>query len=414
MTITMTNTRIPTIQEIGQLLTSTEVFTFTATNRAESYQWIEDTLRHSRYLKLKKRERGLVREYLQKMTGYSRTQIAELIYRFKTTTRVRMKDYARRRFEHTYQTTDIALLAEVDLAHGQLSGPATKKILQRAYGLFNKKEFVRLAKISVSHLYNLRHTFGYREKTKLFQKTRPTTVPIGQRQKPRPEGRPGFIRVDSVHQGDSPTGVKGVYHINLVDEVLQWELVICVEKISERFLVPALELALQQFPFVVLNFHADNGSEYINYQVAALLNRLVVKLTKSRPRKSNDNALVEAKNGSVIRKHLGYRHIPQRHAGKINEWYQQYFNVYLNFHRPCGYGKEVVINAQTGKRKRVYPHENYQTPYDKLKSLNNPQLYLHPRITFAALDRIAYAVSDTDFAIQMNAAKKRLFSTFHS
>lgn len=414
MTITMTNTRPLTLQEIKPLLTSTTALTFTAASRAESYQWIEDTLRHVHYLKLKKKERGLVRKYLQKMTGYSRTQMTELLSRFKTTTHVRMKDAHRHRFPRRYQPADVPQLAAVDLAHDQLSGPATKKILAREYVRFGKQLFARLSRISVSHLYNLRHTFSYREQTKLFQKTRPVQVPIGARQKPQPAGRPGFIRVDSVHQGDSPSGAKGVYHLNLVDEVLQWELVVCVEKISERFLVPALAMALQQFPFVVINFHADNGSEYINYQVAAMLNRMLIKLTKSRPRKSNDNALVETKNGSVIRKHLGYRHIPQKHAHKINQWYQRWFNVYLNYHRPCGYGREVIVNAKTGKRKRVYPHVDYQTPYEKLQSVANAAQYLRPGVTFAALDQIAYAQSDTDFATQMNLAKAKLFSTFHS
>lgn len=414
MTITMHNTRPLTIQEIENLLISTVGMEFTAAKRAETYQWIEDTLRQLQYQQRLRSEKGIIKKYLQKMTGYSRPQLTRLVKKFDTTTHIRVTEYIRHCFPRRYQPSDISLLAQVDLAHDQLSGPATKKILEREYKLFCKKEFIRLYQLSVSHLYNLRHTFSYREQTKLFQKTRPTRVPIGQRQKPRPEGKPGFIRVDSVHQGDSPSGAKGVYHINLVDEVLQWELVVCVEKISEKFLVPALEAVLQQFPFVVINFHADNGSEYINYQVADMLNRLVVKLTKSRPRHSNDNALVETKNGSVIRKHLGYRHIPQRHAGKVNQWYQHWFNVYLNYHRPCGYGKEVITNAKTGKQKRVYPHADYQTPYEKLKSLPNTPQYLRPGVTFEQLDQVAYAVSDTDFATQMNAAKAKLFATFHS
>lgn len=410
----MNNTRPLSIEEIKRILISTTPLSFTSTNQTETYQWIEETLRHLNYLKLKKKDRGSVREYLQKMTGYSRTQTAELIRCFKKTTHVRVKEYTRHQFPRIYTSADIALLAEVDLAHDQLSGPATKKILEREYAVFGKKLFAHLAKISSASIYHLRHTFFYREKTKLFQKTWPVTTPIGKRMKPRPQGKPGFIRVDSVHQGDSPSGAKGVYHINLVDEVLQWELVICVEKISEKFLVPALELALQQFPFIVINFHADNGSEYINYQIAKMLNRMMIKLTKSRPRKSNDNALVESKNGSVIRKHLGYRHIPQQHAGKINQWYQVWFNVYLNYHRPCGYGKEVLVNAKTGKRKRIYPHQDYTPPYEKMKSLPNAKRHLKPGVTFAQLDQKAYAISDTDFAKQMNQAKIKLFTSFNS
>lgn len=414
MTITMHNTRPITIPEIRIFLSSTTGVSFTSADREDSYQWIEGVLHQLQYLKQPRPEKGLIKRYLRKMTGYSRSQLTRLITTFRTTTHVRVTAYVRHRFPRIYQSADTALLAFVDLAHGQLSGPATKKILKREHTLFGKNNFVRLSQISVAHLYNVRGTFRYREQTKLFRKTRPIQVPIGERRKPQPQNRPGFIRVDSVHQGDSPSGVKGVYHINLVDEVLQWELVVCVEKISELFLVPALEAILEQFPFLLLNFHADNGSEYINAQVAAMLSRLLITLTKSRPRHSNDNGLVETKNGSIIRKHLGYGHIPQHQARPFNAWYRQWFNIYLNYHRPCAFGKEVILNEKTGKRKRIYPFTDYQTPYEKLKSLPNAIQYLKRGVTFAQLDQIAYAQSDTDFAQQMNEAKHKLFTTIHS
>ena len=66
---------------------------------------------------------------------------------------------------------------------------------------------------------------------------------------------------------------------------------------------------MEQFPFPILGFHSDNGSEFINHTVAKLLNKLLIEQTKSRPRHSNDNGLVERKNGAVIRKHMGFDHI---------------------------------------------------------------------------------------------------------
>ena len=137
-----------------------------------------------------------------------------------------------------------------------------------------------------------------------MDKTRAVQVRIGERRRPRPEGRPGFLRVDSVHQGDLD-GVKGLYHINLVDEVTQFQFVGSVERISEHFLLPVLAALFEAFPFVILGFHSDNGSEYINARVAALLAKLHAEFTKSRSRRTNDNALAESKNGSVVRKHLG-------------------------------------------------------------------------------------------------------------
>jgi transposase InsO family protein len=174
---------------------------------------------------------------------------------------------------------------------------------------FGDQRFERLAKIPVSHLYNLGKRHDYR-KTRVFQdKTRSVKNRIGTRRKSDPQGRPDFIRIDTVHQGDLD-GVKGLYHINAVDEVTQFEVVFTVERISEQFLIPALERLLESFPFVLLGFHANNGSEYINRHVAEMLEKMRIELTKSRARHCNDNALAESKNAAVVRKILGYCHIP--------------------------------------------------------------------------------------------------------
>jgi transposase InsO family protein len=145
-------------------------------------------------------------------------------------------------------------------------------------------------------------------------------VPIGERRRPDPQGRPGYLRVDTVHQGDTEDA-KGVYHINAVDEVTQWEIATAVEGISEAYLEPVLTTMLNQFPFVIHGFHSDNGSEFINQTVAKLLSKLMIQQTKSRPRHSNDNGLAETKNGAVIRKHMGWGHIPARHAERIQQFY---------------------------------------------------------------------------------------------
>ena len=107
---------------------------------------------------------------------------------------------------------------------------------------------------------------AYRKRNTSYQPTRPTPIPIGERRKPRPQGRPGYLRIDTVHQGDRD-GVKGLYHINAVDEVTQWEIVAATPQISELWLIPVLEDLLEQFPFVIRGFHSDNGSEFINYTV---------------------------------------------------------------------------------------------------------------------------------------------------
>jgi transposase InsO family protein len=200
---------------------------------------------------------------------------------------------------------------------------------------------------------------------------------------------------------------KGVYHINATDEVTQFEVVCSVEKISEQYLIPVLAALLTTFPFEILGFHSDNGSEYINKNVEKLLNKLHVEFTKSRSRKSNDNALAECKNGAIIRKHLGYIHIPQKWAPLLNEFDQNYLTPYINYHRPCLFAEEII--DKQGKIKKKYPYKLMMTPYEKFKSLPAAKQYLKPGTTFIELDKIAMKLTDLQAAEQLQSAKKIMF-----
>jgi transposase InsO family protein len=272
------------------------------------------------------------------------------------------------------------------------------------------KQNANLAAISVSHLYNLRKSTTYTRQRHHIDKRCAKPSLIGERRKPQPKGQPGYIRIDTVHQGDLDQQ-KGVYHINAVDEVTQFEGVCSVEKISERYLIPVLEQLLDTFPFTRFGFHSDNGSEYINKQVAGLLEKLRIEFTKSRSRHSNDNALAESKNGAVVRKHFGYAHIPQRWAPLINTFNQQYLNPYLNFHRPCFF-PEIHTDNQ-GKQRKRYLYKHMMTPYDKLKSLPNAKDYLKSGMRFEILNNVAHQLSDNQAADQLQKARRKLFKTIH-
>lgn len=397
-----------TLEQLDKFAGAADEINFEGAKRLEKYAWIQNVLLRFFYFTLRKKEKRTVKKYICQMTGYSNSQLTKLIRKKKKMGRIMVApSETRRRFARTYTPGDTALLVETDNVHGRLSGPATKKIFLREHDLFGKKEFCRLKDISVSHLYNLRGTRQYVSHAATYTKTNPTIVPIGERRKPFPDGKPGYIRVDSVHQGDQDKE-KGVYHINLVDEVTQWELVGCVEGISEQFLAPLLEKLLEQFPFRIIEFHSDNGSEYINRVVAKLLQKLFIAQTKSRPRRSNDNALAESKNGSVVRKCMGYIYIPKRHATKINQFYQTHFNTYINFHRPSGYAT-TTMDAK-GKEKKIY--NLYEPPYEHFKNLPEASSYLRRGITFDDLDTIAYEKSDNECATLMQEAKYQLFKSF--
>lgn len=404
----MNTESLVTIEQIKDFLAGTEAISLeTQSDQKMAYQWIQKTLIHFFYTSLKKPEKGIVIKYLVKATGYSRQQLTRLIKRYKQTGRVRSCYQDQKPNASRYTREDITLLAKLDERHQTLSGPATKKLCERAYKLFGQVEYQRLANISVSHLYNLRANQNYQRIRRNYQKTKPSVSSIGRRGKPAPDGHPGYIRIDTVHQGDLD-GKKGVYHINAVDEITQFEIVCTVSQISELYLIPVIANILVAFPFKLKGFHSDNGSEYVNKQVARLLNKLLIEFTKSRPRHSNDNALAECKNGAVIRKLFGYSHIEQSWAKEVDAFHQKHTNPYVNFHRPCFFPETTVDNK--GKQRKKYLYKDMMTPYEKLKSLPYAETYLRPGVSFDALDVIALSITDDEAARLLQEAKTRLFS----
>jgi transposase InsO family protein len=395
------------LEQIQAFLEASEEFRFEGSKRKEVYEWVRRTLVEQEYSGQPRPAKGLLRQYIGKMRGLSRAQVTRLIGRYHESGMVKERGYRRHRFACRYTAADIEQLAAVDEAHETLSGPATQKILYREFYDYGDERYQRLSTISAPHIYNLRKSRVYRQRRICYQKTRPVSVSIGERRRPDPRGRPGYLRIDTVHQGDLD-GVKGVYHIHAVDEVTQWQVVGATGQISEAWLMPVLEAMLRQFPFRILGFHSDNGSEFINHTVAKLLNQLLAEQTQSRPRHSNDNGQVEAKNGAVIRKHMGYGHIESQHAEAIEAFYERYFNPYLNFHRPCGV-PEVVTNTK-GKQRRVYPW--YATVWEILRQTPDMTRYLQSDMTRAELERQASAESDTEAACQMQEAKQKLFAGF--
>ena len=414
MIVTLKTSKTLTLDQIRAFLDGSQLFELQIPDREQAYAFIADTLKGLHYRRLNKPAKGLVRRFLAKVSGFSRQHLTRLIAQHAALGRIedRRQKPPARPFARRYTPADILALAELDALHGTLSGPATKKLCERAFRVFGDARYERLATISNGHLYHLRQSKPYRRQRVAVGKTRPRPVNIGERRKPRPHGQPGFLRVDSVHQGDLD-GIKGLYLINAIDEVTQFQYVAAVERISERFLLPILEALILAFPFIIRGFHADNGSEYINHRVAALLNKLhIEEFTKSRARRSNDNALVESKNGSIVRKHLGYSHIPGRYASQVNDFTLKVLSPYLNFHRPCCFPEEV-IDAK-GRLTQRYRYEHRMTPYEKLQSLPDAAAFLKPDVTFQALDAIALKQSDNEAARQLNQARQELFQTINT
>jgi len=408
----MNEAQVRTVEQMLQVLAGTQALELRqAGDDKERYAWIASVLRRLNYGGLKKRpDRGVVLRYLQRLSGYSRAQVKRLVARWRggkpLVKRYRAPEHA---YARRYTAADVVLLVDVDRAMGTLSGPATACVLRRQRDVFGDKRFEQLGSISVGQLYNLRNSAGYQVRRVVLTKTEPTkAVTIGVRRAPSPDGRPGFIRIDSVHQGDWD-GTKGVYHINAVDCVTQWQVVATVQTLSEAYLLPVIKQMLAQFPFEILGFHADNGGEYVNHKVAKMLDKLRIEFTRSRPRRSNDNGLVETKNGAVVRKLFGYEHIAQPHAARMNTFCTEYLNPFLNFHRPCLFATELPDPKKPGRIKRVYRAKDVMTPLDKLTSLPEATKFLRVGVTLKELQALARALTDVHAAEELNEAQQALF-----
>jgi len=397
MKINMDDSRLTNIVQLREFLKASQgmAVSLGGATLEEKYAFIDDTIDRLDYRTLSKKDKKTIINYLRKVTGYKHTQLFRLIKRAGNG-KLSKIPYQRINPHRIYTSRDIKLLEKTDELHLRLSDMATKEILRREYEVFGHLDFQTITRISHSHIDNLRDSPIY--KNSWINHTKARLIPIGITMPPDNLGKPGSIRVDAVHQNE-------VYHLNSVDEIIQWEIAICVPQICEACMVPAIEEMIDQYPFTIFNFHSDRGGETINYQVADLLQRLLIKQTKSRSNHCNDNALVETKNGSVIRKNMGWQHINQSLADKVNDYYRNFFNPYLNYHRPCGFPTIVVDDK--GKKRKVY--KTYQVPYEALKKIPNADKYLKPGITFDRLDTIAYQCSDNEFAQIMRNEERKLF-----
>lgn len=401
----MDDNHIMSVAQLSELVKFGKCARFKSADKKQTYEWIGRTLGRFRYFSESKKSKGIIKNYIIVMTGYSEGQVDKLIARKKKFGRVFAMERAQHTFPKRFGAADVVLLAETSALLNHPNGRAVRQLMRDMYHLYGDDRFEKLQQISVSHFYNLRQTNIFQSRMLEYRKTKPVKVNIGLRKRPTPFGKPGYLRVDSVHQGDLDKA-KGVYHINLVDEVTQWEIVGCVEGISEYFLAPLLETLLELFPFLVLGFHSDNGSEYINHMVARLLHKMNIEQTKSRSRKTNDNALVESKNGSVIRKQMGYHHIPRKHAKEINQFYKEHLNPHLNFHRHCAYATEYT--DEFGKTRKVY--ETYLTPCQRLLSIEKVEQYLKPGISKESLFLEQMKLSHVEAAERLQKAKQKLFN----
>ena len=231
MHIIMNDSHIVSLGQVEETVASFVAPSFSFESHEKAYAWVSEVLNRFHYYEKgrTKKEKISIRQYIKRFTTYSRSQVTRLIKeKRKTGTLQYGKGKKRHQFKKIYTPEDARLLAEADNAYRRMSGDAMREVFKEEYGLYGKKEYARLSNISHGHFYRLRGSDAYKENALTIGRTVSVSRAIGIRKKPQPNGKPGYIRADTVHQGDLPAcrslgagreGVKGVYHINLVDEV---------------------------------------------------------------------------------------------------------------------------------------------------------------------------------------------------
>jgi len=402
----MDDSRTTSLEQLRALVAANGVVRFAGQRRDEVYGWMERTLVRHEYAGLPRPDKGVVRLYLTQMTGLSRAQVTRLITGYQQTGRVTAVSYQRIRFPTIYTAADVDLLAYVDRAPRQPEW-------DRPPGASWSGSTASMARLPTSGWRGSR----WRTCTGCVPRRRTgsatsATSQRGLRRSPSASGasrdrraRPDTCASDTVHQGDQD-GCKGLYHINAVDEVTQWEIVVATPQISELWLLPVLEAILQQFPFVIHGFHSDNGSEFINYTVA----RLLENYSSNRPGRG--------------------RTVPATTAWSSPRTAPSFAAHRLRLHRRAtrrGDGSvppgvpQPVPQLPSALRCAHDPHPGQRQAPQDLPALGHalgvvPELpgcerFLRPGVTLAELESFAQLQSDTEAALAMQRAKRKLLGS---
>jgi hypothetical protein len=230
---------------------------------------------------------------------------------------------------------------------------------------------VRGLLFSVSRSTVARKLYGFRTKDRLplgVSTTKPGTTlrsQIAVRKGRWEETEPGFTEVDTVaHCGQANEG-RYIHSYNFVDIATSWSEQCAAMGMGERATVVSFADVRRRCPFATRGIDSDNGSEFINDHLYRYCQTNGITFTRSRPYHKNDNAHVEQKNNSAIRKMVGYhRYDTDEQLAILHKLYSEPLRLYLNFFQPTRKRKTKMVDTKTGKTKKTYFES--MTPYQRV------------------------------------------------
>ena len=231
----------------------------------------------------------------------------------------------------------------------------------------------QLLRISPRQIDRRLKPYKVRAKRRLYGKTKPGTllkhqIPI--RAERWDVSRPGYTEIDLVsHSGDRADG-EFIHTLTLTDIHTGWTENQAVMGKSQAYVVEALEQIRKRLPFELRGIDSDNGSEFINHHLHDYCQLLGIEFTRGRPYKKDDNAHVEQKNWTHVRRLMGYlRYDSPRALATMNDLYGSELRFLQNLFLPS---VKLMSKTRVGSRLRRR-YDLPQTPLDRLLACSGPK-----------------------------------------
>jgi len=334
-----------------------------------------------RYLQVPKPEKSRILNELQKICRLNRHYAAW---------KIRQGHYERdavkkkRRKARLYSPRVLEVVQKVWQAAGYPWSVRLKEILRlwkpwidQRFRL-SREEDQRLQRISPRTMDRALREAKIKNRRRIYGRTKPGTllrhqIPI--RTEFRDVRDPGWLESDLVsHSGPCAAG-EFIYSLNLTDIVSGWTETRAMMGKFERNVLDGLEEMRRGFPFDLRGLDADNGSEFINDKVLKYCRQRDIEFTRSRPNKKDDNAHIEQKNWTHVRKLLGWdRYDTSEALRTINDLYANELRLYMNLYQPSV--KLLKVVRRGSRLRRVY--DRPQTPLDRLITLVKNSPTIHP------------------------------------
>ena len=332
-------------------------------------KWQYFRVMYERYHQAERKTRGALLDELCLTTGYNRKYAIRLL----NGPRPEKERVRRPRGRKTqYGKQVVSILAAVWEAAGYPWSLRLKALLpswmpwiRKRYRLSGKLEEQLLA-MSARQMDRRLQSRKREQKRKIYGRTKPGALlkhHIPLKTDSWDVQAPGFTEVDLVsHSGNSAEG-EFAHTLNLTDIHTGWTESRALLGKSEIAVQEALDEIQRELPFRLLGVDSDNGSEFINWHLKRWCDEKQIQLTRGRPYKKDDNAHIEQKNWTHVRKLLGWDRYDSRAAVEaINAVYRQELRLWMNLYLPS---VKLVKKVRVGsKLRRVYSPA--QTPFERV------------------------------------------------